>query len=50
MAVRQLAGVTEVDGDARQKTVTVSYDPERVAIEQIQRALSDIGHPSSVAE
>ena len=48
--MRQLEGVTKIDGDAKQKTVEVSYDPDVVTIEQIQRALSDIGHPSSVAE
>ncbi len=44
-AVGQLEGVASVDGDPTSKTVTVSYDPNRVSLGKIEEAMAAEGYP-----
>ncbi|CAA9556114.1 MAG: hypothetical protein AVDCRST_MAG73-3293 [uncultured Thermomicrobiales bacterium] len=44
-AVGGLSGVSAVDADADTKQVQVSYDPNRVSMDQIAATLSEAGYP-----
>ena len=44
-AVGGLSGVSTVDADADTKQVQVSYDPNRVSMDQIAATLSEAGYP-----
>jgi copper chaperone CopZ len=46
-AVERLEGVSSVEGDAASKTVTVSYDPSRVALPAIEKIMADEGYPAA---
>ncbi len=42
--VRQLPGITEVEGDLGAMTLIVTYDSSQVSPEQISQAVEDIGY------
>lgn len=44
-AVGRLEGVASVEGDPGSKTVTVSYDPSRVNMAQIEQTMAAEGYP-----
>ncbi len=44
-AVTKLGGVESVEGDTDKKEIKVSYDPQKVTIQQIMKAMEDAGYP-----
>jgi copper chaperone len=44
-AVGALAGVASVEANEATKKIDVSYDPNRVSLDQIEAALDDAGYP-----
>lgn len=44
MAVRRVKGVQKVDGNVKNKTVTVEFDPELTAVEDIKKAMARVGY------
>jgi copper chaperone len=46
-AVGNLEGVSKVEGDPNTKRVEVTYDPQRVTLEQIMRTMAEEGYPVS---
>lgn len=44
MAVRRVTGVLDVDGNAKDKTVTIHFDRELAGIEDIKVAMDRIGY------
>ena len=44
MAVRRVKGVLQVDGNAREKTMTMQFDPEVTSVEAIKQAMARIGY------
>ncbi len=44
-AVGQLEGVSSVDGDVATKDVQVTFDPQKVNLEQIKLAMAEEGYP-----
>ncbi len=44
-AVGQLEGVSTVDGDVATKDVRVTFDPQKVNLEQIKQAMAEEGYP-----
>jgi copper chaperone len=44
-AVGALAGVASVEANEATKQVDVSFDPNRVSLDQIEAALDDAGYP-----
>jgi copper chaperone CopZ len=48
MAVRRVNGVKSVDGNAKDKTVTVQYDPDVTTIEDVQARMKRIGYRTEV--
>ena len=47
MAVRRLKGIERIEGDAGDRTITLAIDSARLNVEQVQKALEDIGYESS---
>ncbi len=45
--VRQLPGITEVQGDLGEMTMIVTYDLTQVSPEQISEAVKDIGYSTT---
>lgn len=45
-AVGKLEGVSRVEGDPKSKQVEVTYDPQRVTLDQIKQAMADEGYPA----
>ncbi len=45
--VRQLPGITEVQGDLGAMTMIVTYDSAQVTPEQISEAVEDIGYSTT---
>ena len=45
-AVGGLVGVISVDADHASKQVDVSFDPQRVSLDQIETTLSAAGYPA----
>lgn len=43
-AVRELSGVVAADVDLGKKTVTVNYEPGKVSVEQMKRAITEEGY------
>jgi copper chaperone CopZ len=43
-AVTSLPGVEFLDGDPQGKRVTLRYDPERVSLDEIERAMAEEGY------
>ena len=41
-----LAGVESVDANAETKEVTVSYDTDKISIDDIKAKLAEIGYPA----
>jgi copper chaperone CopZ len=50
LAVSQVEGVTNVEGDPAKQTVAVDYDPATVAPETIRTVLEEIGYESTVID
>lgn len=50
LAVGQIEGVTEVEGDHAKQTITVGYEPATVTAEAIRTALEEIGYASTVID
>ncbi len=50
LAVGQVTGVTNVDGDPAKQTIAVDYDPATGTAEAIRAALEDIGYESTVID
>ena len=48
MAVRHVEGVNDVEGDAKARTVSVSFDSEKTSLEDIKGATSWIGYAPDV--
>ena len=44
-AVGQLEGVSSVDGNVTTKDVQVTFDPQKVNLEQIKQAMAEEGYP-----
>ena len=44
MAMRLVAGVQNVDGNAKEKTVTIEFDSEAVSLEDIKEAMARTGY------
>ena len=44
MAVRRVKGVLEVNGNAKERTVTIQFDQEMAGIEDIKVAMDRIGY------
>ncbi len=44
MAMRRVDGVQKVDGNAREKTVTIEFDSEAVSLGNIKEAMARIGY------
>jgi copper ion binding protein len=44
-AVGALAGVASVEASEATKQIDVSFDPNRVSLDQIEAALDDAGYP-----
>ncbi|MBF0590079.1 MAG: heavy-metal-associated domain-containing protein [Magnetococcales bacterium] len=44
-AVSILDGVSEVNGDWRNNSVTVTYDLQQVRIQEVEKLLTEIGYP-----
>jgi copper chaperone CopZ len=44
MAVRLVKGVQKVDGNAKDKTITVEFDPNIVSLEGIKAAMARAGY------
>jgi len=45
-AVGKLEGVASVEGDPTAKKVLVSYDPEKVSLDQIKQTMAEEGYPA----
>ena len=43
--VAELDGVDDVDADLATKQVTISFDPSRVTVAQLEATLDDAGYP-----
>ena len=43
--VAELDGVEDVDADLATKQVTISFDPARVTVPQLESTLDDAGYP-----
>lgn len=41
----QELGVDQVSADAESKQVSVTYDPDKVSLDQIEEALDEAGYP-----
>ncbi len=50
LAVSQVEGVTNVDGDPAKQTIAIDYHPATVGPEAIRAALGDIGYQSTVID
>ena len=48
MAVGRVQGINKVDGESKNKTLTVEYEPASVTVEEIQNALIKIGYESTL--
>ena len=44
MAVRRVKGVQKVEGNAKDKTLTVEFDPQVASVEDIKKAMAWAGH------
>lgn len=44
-AVGELDGVQQVEASEKSKQVLVTFDPQRVSLEQIRATLDDAGYP-----
>ncbi len=44
-AVSSLQGVESVEGDPGRKEVKVKYDPQKVSLNDIAKAMTDAGYP-----
>ena len=44
MAMRLVAGVQNVGGNAKEKTVTIEFDSQTVSLEDIKEAMARIGY------
>ena len=44
MALRRVKGVQEVDGNAKEKTLTIQFGPEVASLEDIRKAIAPIGY------
>ena len=49
MAVGRVQGINKVDGESKNRTLTVEYEPESVTVEEIQSALINMGYESTLA-
>jgi len=43
-AVRRVKGVKKVDGNAKDRTLTVEFDPQVASVEDIERAVARLGY------
>ncbi|MEE8336740.1 MAG: heavy-metal-associated domain-containing protein [Dehalococcoidia bacterium] len=50
LAVGQVEGVTEVEGDHAKQTITVGYEPATVTPQAIRTALEEIGYASTLID
>ena len=50
LAVGQVEGVTNVEGDPGKQTIAVDYDPATVAPQAIRAVLEEIGYESTVID
>ncbi len=44
MAVRRVKGVQKVDRNANEKTLTVHFDPEETAVQDLKEAMARVGY------
>ena len=44
MAVRRVKGVQKVEGNAKDKTLTVEFDPQVASVEDIKKAMARAGY------
>ena len=44
MAVRRVKGVQNVDGNAKDKTLTIEFDPQMVSLADIKNAMARAGY------
>jgi len=49
MAVRRVKGVQKVEGDARNKTLSIQFDPEVAYVETIKEAMGHLGYEAMEA-
>jgi periplasmic mercuric ion binding protein len=47
-ALRKLPGVLKVEAKLDTKTAQVTYDPDRVSLERMVRAVGDAGYPATI--
>ena len=50
LAVGQVEGVTDVEGDHKKQTITVGYERATVTAEAIRTALEEIGYASTLID
>lgn len=46
--VSALEGVSQVEASEETKKIEVSFDPQRVSLDQIRKALGEAGYPATV--
>jgi copper chaperone CopZ len=44
MAVRRVKGVQKVDGDVKNKTLTVEFDSQMTSVDDIKKAMARVGY------
>ena len=44
-----MKGVQKVDGNAKEKTLTIRFDPQMASVEDIKEAMARIGYETEMA-
>ena len=48
MAVSRLNGVDKVQGNVSEKTVTVDFDPQILALDDVLTTMKEMGYPAAI--